>query len=577
VTAARRGEVTGPVGGGAPAPRHLDTPPPSAPALPASPPSAPPPDPPDDALARDLLDGLTEAVIAVDARGVVTLVNAAASRLLPEVGVGGRLGTYPIPPPLRADGGPADAFDTEHGGRRLHGVRRRLGDGGFAWYVRDVTEEHAGVGGLLAERGRSAFLAEAGDLLGRSLHHAQILRTTVTLPVPYLADAVVVIRRPKAPLPPGAELNWIRHAAGEDGPVTGRADAGLAAAVPGLAEAMAGDPGDPGDPGPWVDDRPPDLGPVLPAGFGPAGTVLTAPLVGAGGVPGALVAVRRPDRPGFDERDVDLLRQFAARASAALSIAELYGEQARLARVLQASLLPPELPRIAGVTLAGGYRAGGDSLRIGGDFYDVLPDGEGGGMFALGDVCGKGIGAAVLTGRVRQTLHTLRLVEDRPLHLMELLNRALFNAPDAARRSQFTTLLLGTFAPDPAGGLRLRIAGGGHPAPLVARADGTVAPVRVGGMPVGALANAGFTEISIRLGPGDLLLAYSDGITEARGGPDRYDMYGEARLCRALAAGVDLPTGPLVGRILQLVDEWLGGQGHDDIAVLAVRAARAER
>ncbi|MER7335521.1 MULTISPECIES: PP2C family protein-serine/threonine phosphatase [unclassified Micromonospora] len=194
-------------------------------------------------------------------------------------------------------------------------------------------------------------------------------------------------------------------------------------------------------------------------------------------------------------------------------------------------------------------------------------------MFALGDVCGKGVGAAVLTGRVRQSLQTLRLVEQRPLELMRLLDRALSDAPDAARRSQFTTLLLGTLGGAPGGGLAVRVAGGGHPSPLVVRADGTVAPVPVGGMPVGALAAARFAEAEVRLAPGELLLAYTNGVTEARGGPRADEVFGEQRLRGALASAAGLPPAALVDRLLHLVDEWLDGQGQDDIAMLAVAAA----
>lgn len=187
--------------------------------------------------------------------------------------------------------------------------------------------------------------------------------------------------------------------------------------------------------------------------------VLASPLLSGNDSAGALLLIRRSGRAGFDRRDIELAREFAARAGAALATADLHGEQAHLARVLQTSLLPPELPVVPGVTMAGGYRAAGDTLRIGGDFYEVFPHPRGA-LFALGDVCGKGVGAAVLTGRVRQSLQTLRLVEQRPLELVHLLNQALFDAPDAARRSQLTTVLLGSLDRGPAG-LDVRIAGGG--------------------------------------------------------------------------------------------------------------------
>ncbi|WP_240322453.1 hypothetical protein [Micromonospora aurantiaca] len=159
--------------------------------------------------------------------------------------------------------------------------------------------------------------------------------------------------------------------------------------VPGLVEALEGDLT---EPSPWLDAELADLAEVLPAGFGRPGTVLISPMPSAGGPAGALVLARRRERPGFDKREIGLAREFAGRAGAALAAAELYGEQAHLARVLQNSLLPPALPRLPGMTLAGGYRAAGDSLRIGGDFYDLFPTGDG--PVRARRRLGKGVGAA---------------------------------------------------------------------------------------------------------------------------------------------------------------------------------------
>ncbi|MET8252210.1 PP2C family protein-serine/threonine phosphatase [Micromonospora sp. NPDC005197] len=158
------------------------------------------------------------------------------------------------------------------------------------------------------------------------------------------------------------------------------------------------------------------------------------------------------------------------------------------------------------------------------------------------------------------------------MELIHLLNRTLFDAPDAARRSQLTTLLLGSLERG-AAGVDIRIAGGGHPAPLLVTAAGSVVPVPVGGMPVGALADARFAEAQVHLDPGDLLLAYTDGVTEANGGPVHAEKFGAHRLRAALAAAAGLPPATLVDRLLHVVDEWLGGQAHDDIAVLAVCAS----
>ncbi|MGS2616975.1 PP2C family protein-serine/threonine phosphatase [Micromonospora sp. LZ34] len=538
--------------------------------------------PADPRLARELLDGLAEAVLTTGPGQVVALANALAADLLPEVSPGTDLTRCAVPALATAAGDGADGFDTEHHGRRLRGTRRALADGRCAWYVRDVTEEQARAEALRAERSRTDFLARAGSHLGLSLHRDQTLRAAATLPVPYLADLALVLHRP--PFPADQRPRWIRYADGDPTPTDGPAPADLTG-LPRVSDALNGGtapwphaestaPAGGAEPDPWRDAELTALADLLPPAFGRPGPVLVCAMPGPGRPAGALVLVRRAGRAGFDRRDGELAREYAARAGAAVGAAELYGEQAHLARVLEQNLLPPELPVVPGVTLAGGYRAAGDRLRIGGDFYDVSRVGPGA-LFALGDVSGRGVGAAVLTGRVRQSLQTLRLVERRPLELIRLLDRALLDTPEAARRSQFTTLLLGTVDAEPDGGVRVRVAGGGHPHPLVVRADGTVGAVRVGGTPVGALVAARFTATEIRLAPGELLLAYTDGVTGARGGPAGGELFGERRLRETLGAAAGLPPAALVDRLLRLVDEWLAGQSQDDIAMVAVAAADA--
>jgi serine phosphatase RsbU (regulator of sigma subunit) len=508
------------------------------------------------------VDGLAEAVIVCSAEGVAQLVNTAGKLLLPEVTVGTELTSGPITPLHRAVLAGVGAFDGEYLGRRLRGLRRRLTDGRYIWYIRDHTEETNRTMALLAERSRSAFLAEVSNELSRSLHRARTMDAVVTLPVPFLADCVAVVLRPFAGL-----SRWARYAVGNPEPVDDWVPAGELGAVPGLPEALAGEDG---ETSPWLTTELADLGWLLPEDFGPPSTALVVAMPSPGGPAGALVAVRGNLRPNFDHREIALVRQYAARAGAALGLATLHSEQARMAQVLQTSLLPPQLPEIKGALMAAGYRPAREKLRIGGDFYDAFPTGDGG-TFALGDVCGKGLEAAVLSGRVRQSVHSLRMVTERPLHLIDLLNKALMTTPYAASRSQFTTLLLGTFTPRPNGDLDITIAGGGHPDPLVVRAT-AVETLRVGGMPVGALTEARFNEVTLRLAPGDLLLAYSDGVTEARGGPSGKELLGEARLRRAVAGWAGLSPGELVERLLRLVGDWLDGQDHDDIALLALHA-----
>jgi serine phosphatase RsbU (regulator of sigma subunit) len=312
---------------------------------------------------------------------------------------------------------------------------------------------------------------------------------------------------------------------------------------------------------------------LLPKDFSQTGDAMLLTLPGHGEPAGALAIVRSAGRAGFEQVEQHLIRQFAVRAGSAVAAAALYAEQAQTADLLQASLLPQELPEVAGVAFGSAYRAARERLRIGGDFYDVFEGPDGSWSFMLGDVCGKGVEAAVHTGQVRQTVHALRLLEGRPSRLLELLNQAVFSR----LRPQLATLVVGGLTVQPNGTLNLRLASGGHPAPLVVRNDGTVTEVAVSGLAIGVIAEATFAEATVRLEPGDTLVAYTDGITEARGGPAGTEFFGLARLREALQEYAGAPAAAIAQRLEQTVVDWLDGREHDDIAILVVQAKPARR
>ncbi|NUT46720.1 MAG: serine/threonine-protein phosphatase, partial [Saccharothrix sp.] len=189
--------------------------------------------------------------------------------------------------------------------------------------------------------------------------------------------------------------------------------------------------------------------------------------------------------------------------------------------------------------------------------------------FVLGDVAGNGLEAAVHSGRVRQSLHALLVVEQRPAQLLHLLNAAL----RAAGSRLFTTLVVGTMLPVQAGGLRLTLAAGGHPAPLVLRADGRVDEVAVHGGIVGVLPEVRFHQTTVALAPGETLLLYSDGLTEARKHDDRRELFGDVRLKAALADCVGLSAEAVSDHLRRVVFDWLGAGEHDDLTLLVVQAA----
>ncbi len=148
---------------------------------------------------------------------------------------------------------------------------------------------------------------------------------------------------------------------------------------------------------------------------------------------------------------------------------------------------------------AGGYRPSADHERVGGDFYDVHPaavEGEAS-LVTLGDVCGKGLEAAVLTGKIRNTLHALLPMADDHQRMISLLNTALLNS----HTTRFATLVLAS-AVRKGSTVSLRLTSAGHPSPLILRSDGTVEEADTRGTLVGAIPDAVARTTGLTLAPG---------------------------------------------------------------------------
>ncbi len=186
----------------------------------------------------------------------------------------------------------------------------------------------------------------------------------------------------------------------------------------------------------------------------------------------------------------------------------------QLATTLQRTLLPPALPRVPGLDVAAYYHSAAVE-EIGGDFYDLFPLAHDRWGFFLGDVCGKGPDAAVLTSLIRYTLRATAVYDSDPVSVLATLNTSLRQDREATSTG-WCTLLYGVLVPQPPGFV-LTLAAGGHPPALVLRHDGTVDALdTVGGHPVGLLARPHFRTATTLLEPGDGLVVYTDGLTEAR-------------------------------------------------------------
>lgn len=274
----------------------------------------------------------------------------------------------------------------------------------------------------------------------------------------------------------------------------------------------------------------------------------------------------------FDARDRRSYEQELLRARQA---AETDRERLReLVRDLQRSLLPPELPAVPGLTAAAHYHAASDS-QVGGDFYDLFPLPVGGPRWGLllGDVCGKGVEAAAITARARYTLRASTAYAADPAAGLRLLNTVLLTEPPA-ELTRFCTAILGVITPVD-GGVSLRLASGGHPPPLRRRADGRVDfPALPAGPLIGGLPDPVFASTTLVLAPGDTLLLYTDGLTEARVDADR-TRFGREGL-RDLISG--LPAGDAADMITAISGRLadLGDGVEDDTALLAITVRQPE-
>jgi serine phosphatase RsbU (regulator of sigma subunit) len=288
----------------------------------------------------------------------------------------------------------------------------------------------------------------------------------------------------------------------------------------------------------------------------------------SGDVLGALFLGHHQPR-AFGERDERLLEAIAAHLAVALEKAELLSERARVATVLQETLLPPLLPPMPHVDADARYRPTGSGNLVGGDFYDVFATGENRWGVVMGDVSGVGPEAAALTGIARYTVRAVATAGDeRPSGVLSALNDALNNQKTGDR---FCTAVYLELEPSSTG-LQVTLANGGHPPALVLRDDGSVEAVDgEAGLLLGLFADADIVDQSISLAPGDALVLYTDGVIEARD-PETGDQLGEERL-RALLSQCAGRTADGIARRLELaVIDHQAGQTLDDVAILVVRS-----
>jgi PAS domain S-box-containing protein len=266
----------------------------------------------------------------------------------------------------------------------------------------------------------------------------------------------------------------------------------------------------------------------------------------------------------YGEADLVLAQDLASRAALALDNARLYRERDDIARTLQEGLLPGPFPEVPGVELAARYRAAGEGVDVGGDFYDAFDTEDGAWALVVGDVCGKGPKAAVLMGAARHTIRAAALREHRPSAVLTMLNAAL---QQKSREQWFCTVCYVRLRPQP-GGACLTVCAAGHPLPAILRAGGSVEFAGMPGTLLGVFTDIELTDASMDLGPGDTLVLFTDGLTEAeRTGRE----FGQTWLADVLVGNVGRSAEEIAARLER---EVLGDRTQglpDDLAILVAK------
>lgn len=292
-------------------------------------------------------------------------------------------------------------------------------------------------------------------------------------------------------------------------------------------------------------------------------SLMGVPLVYRGQIKGVIHVATRSTRR-FTTDDLEVAELTANRIAAALERAALYDSRSAMAQELQRSLAPSTLPHIDGVELAALYRPFSPDQEIGGDFYDIYPHGEGTWGVVVGDVSGKGPKAAAIMGLAAHTVRALARYESRPSAVLSALNATLLRA-ERVNEEQFCTACEMRLRTE-GGHVRVTLCVAGHPLPLLMRADGSVEEAGVPGTLLGSFGEPELHDAAFDLGPGDALVAYTDGLVERRDvGIDE----GQRSLAELLSTCTGLSGGEIAARIERDLVE--GADLDDDVAVFVIR------
>jgi PAS domain S-box-containing protein len=526
---------------------------------------------------RAILDALPEAVTVQDAEGALVYANPAAAALVgyesPEAmlaaggaqAMAGWTSTHEDGRPLRAEDLPGRralagqaaaslvvrAIHNETGRLRWTRIQSLALDGHAVNLIEDITAVK------LAEL-RQRLLAQAGQLLSGTPDVERTLEQVARLAVPELAEwcafdvpdgrggarLVAVAHSDPAKVELARELRTRFPATLTPEAGVGKAFAGGSEHYPDIPHELVAE----------TAQSPEHLELLERISLRSA---IVVPVRAGDEVFGALTLV--DGARSLTEADFQLALDLGRRAGQAIATARLFEQRTYVARTLQAALLPPTLPSVAGWDLAALF-APAAGTDIGGDFYDLFFARDGW-WLVVGDVCGRGTAAAALTSMARYSLRSAAQLADDPAVAVAQVNRALRDHGDLA----LCTLALIRVGRDGA----VQLLRAGHPPAAVLR-NGHVDWAGPVGPLLGALDDAEWQCEEVPLGAGESIVLYTDGVTDLRGSEERF---GPERLAATLAGAPRTSAGSVLAGLESALDAFAEERDDDAAAVCAHRTA----
>lgn len=293
-------------------------------------------------------------------------------------------------------------------------------------------------------------------------------------------------------------------------------------------------------------------------------SVVCAPLLLGNRLVGVLELYAR-SVGAFQQADVDTLAGFSHQATFAIERAQAYAQECHVAETLQRAFLPDLPPTVPGYQIGRIYAPGNADVAVGGDTYDLFPLPDGRVALVIADVTGNGVTAATLAVMVKYTVRAYAVEDPDPSRVLARLNEATRHQTDDSTYATVCYALL-----DPATGT-LRLGNAAHPPALHYRSEDEICePLACEpGIMAGFLPDQQYESITLQPQAGDVLVFYTDGVTEARCGKAQF---GPERLSRLLCQFAHLPAQEIAAAIYGAVTDHTAGERTDDIALLVLKA-----